>query len=136
MNARRMAMKIGNSPELNAYTKVSSTRTGGADAGRATPTTSNSTSTSNTAAATDASSSGATRATGVAAQDAASQVALSSTASSLMSSAAGTDDSVDMDKVNRIAAAIRNGEFSINAGVIADKLIANTAELLGKVQSH
>ncbi|WAC72498.1 flagellar biosynthesis anti-sigma factor FlgM [Roseateles sp. SL47] len=131
-------MKIGNSPELNAYTKVSSTRTGGADAGRATPTTSTGTSnsTSNTAAATDASSSGATRATGVAAQDAASQVALSSTASSLMSSTAGTDDSVDMDKVNRIAAAIRNGEFSINAGVIADKLIANTAELLGKVQSH
>jgi len=118
-------MKIGNSPELNAYTKVSTTRTGGADAGRAT---------------TDAAGTGATRATGVAAEDAASQVELSSAASSLMSSSAasvaGSDDSIDMDKVNRIANAIRNGEFSINAGVIADKLIANTAELLGKVQSH
>lgn len=126
-------MKIGNSPELNAYTKVSSTRTGGAEAGRATPT--NNT-TPSTPATPDAVSSGPTRATGVAAQDAASQVALSSTASTLMSSSVSSDDTVDMDKVNRIAAAIRNGEFSINAGVIADKLIANTAELLGKVQSH
>ncbi len=128
-------MKIGNSPELNAYTKVSSTRTGGADAGRATPTPSTASTPSATADASSGSSS-ATRATGVAAQDAASQVALSSTASTLMSSSVSSDDSVDMDKVNRIAAAIRNGEFSINAGVIADKLIANTAELLGKVQSH
>ncbi|ALV06266.1 flagellar biosynthesis anti-sigma factor FlgM [Roseateles depolymerans] len=126
-------MKIGNSPELNAYTKVSSTRTGGAEAGRATPTNTNAAATSGTP---DAVSSGPTRATGVAAQDAASQVALSSTASTLMSSSVSSDDTVDMDKVNRIAAAIRNGEFSINAGVIADKLIANTAELLGKVQSH
>lgn len=130
-------MKIGNSPELNAYTKVSSTRTGGADAGRATPTPSTASTPSATADASSGSSgSSATRATGVAAQDAASQVALSSTASTLMSSSVSSDDSVDMDKVNRIAAAIRNGEFSINAGVIADKLIANTAELLGKVQSH
>lgn len=126
-------MKIGNSPELNAYTKVSSTRTGGAEGGRATPT---NTTAAATAATPDAVSSGPTRATGVAAQDAASQVALSSTASTLMSSSVSSDDTVDMDKVNRIAAAIRNGEFSINAGVIADKLIANTAELLGKVQSH
>ncbi|SEL44478.1 anti-sigma-28 factor, FlgM family [Roseateles sp. YR242] len=124
-------MKIGNSPELNAYTKLSNTRTGGADTGR--------TGTTGTAAgATDtAGAAVATRATGVVAEDAGSQVALSSTASTLMSSSvSGSDDSIDMDKVNRIADAIRNGEFSINAGVIADKLIANTAELLGKVQSH
>lgn len=123
-------MKIGNSPELNAYTKLN-TRPGGVDAGRTGTT-------DTTANATNAS--GATRATGVAAEDAGSQVALSSTANTLMSSSAagasGSDDSIDMDKVNRIANAIRNGEFSINANVIADKLIANTAELLGKVQSH
>lgn len=37
----------------------------------------------------------------------------------------------DQAKVEKIAAAIRNGSFQINAGTIADKLIANAQELLG-----
>lgn len=55
-------------------------------------------------------------------------VALSSTAS-LLSGASG-DGSFDAAKVERIAQAIRDGQFSINADKIADKLIANASELL------
>jgi negative regulator of flagellin synthesis FlgM len=46
--------------------------------------------------------------------------------------AAGTDDgSFDAAKVDRIAQAIRDGRFQVNAEAIADKLIANARELLG-----
>lgn len=45
--------------------------------------------------------------------------------------AAGSGDGVfDADKVKRIAQAIRDGKFEINAEAIADKLIANAHELL------
>jgi negative regulator of flagellin synthesis FlgM len=64
---------------------------------------------------------------GKSAQDSAT-VALSSTAS-LLSSASG-DGSFDAGKVERIAQAIRDGKFTINADKIADKLIANAGELL------
>lgn len=42
------------------------------------------------------------------------------------------DESFDISKVDRIAQAIRDGKFEVNAEVIADKLIANAQELLGK----
>jgi negative regulator of flagellin synthesis FlgM len=61
------------------------------------------------------------------AQDSAT-VALSSTAS-LLSTGAG-DGSFDAAKVERIAQAIRDGKFTVNADKIADKLIANASELL------
>jgi negative regulator of flagellin synthesis FlgM len=38
----------------------------------------------------------------------------------------------DRAKVDRIAQAIRDGRFEINADAIADKLIANAQELLAK----
>jgi negative regulator of flagellin synthesis FlgM len=38
----------------------------------------------------------------------------------------------DSDKVQRIAQAIRDGKFQVNADAIADKLIANAQELLPK----
>ncbi|HMO46093.1 MAG TPA: flagellar biosynthesis anti-sigma factor FlgM [Rubrivivax sp.] len=38
----------------------------------------------------------------------------------------------DTDKVERIAQAIRDGKFQINAEAIADQLIANAQELLPK----
>ncbi len=42
----------------------------------------------------------------------------------------GNDSVFDADKVQRIADAIRDGKFEINAEAIADKLIANAHELL------
>jgi negative regulator of flagellin synthesis FlgM len=38
----------------------------------------------------------------------------------------------DAKKVGAITQAIRDGKFSVNAGVVADKLLASTQELLGK----
>lgn len=53
--------------------------------------------------------------------------------SSAVAGAAGTDDgSFDAAKVERIAQAIRDGRFQVNAEAIADKLIANAQELLGR----
>ena len=64
--------------------------------------------------------------------DASAKVELSSTAATLLSG--GSSPEFDADKVARISAAIADGSFKVNADVIADKLIANAAELLGKVQ--
>lgn len=58
------------------------------------------------------------------------EVALSSAATSL-SEGAG-DASFDSAKVERIATAIRDGKFSVNPEAIADKLITNAEELLGR----
>jgi negative regulator of flagellin synthesis FlgM len=58
------------------------------------------------------------------------QVALSPAASAL--SKAGGDGSFDAQKVERIATAIREGNYRINAEAIADKLIINAEELLGR----
>lgn len=60
------------------------------------------------------------------------QVELSSTAASLRTSAPPAE--LDAAKVDRIAQSIAEGRFKVNAEVIADKLIANAQELLGKVQ--
>lgn len=58
------------------------------------------------------------------------QVALSPAASLL--SKVADDPSFDAAKVERIAAAIREGRYEINAEAIADKLIVNAEELLGR----
>lgn len=57
------------------------------------------------------------------------QVELSAAASLLGASASAE---FDADKVQRIAQAIRDGRFEVNAEAIADKLIANAREVLGK----
>lgn len=57
------------------------------------------------------------------------KVALSSAATL---STDGAEASFDAEKVARIAQAIRDGKFEINAEAIADKLISNAQELLGK----
>jgi len=59
------------------------------------------------------------------------KVDLSSTAAALSDSGA-VEGSFDQAKVDRIAQAIRDGKFEINAEAVADKLIANAQELLGK----
>jgi negative regulator of flagellin synthesis FlgM len=55
-----------------------------------------------------------------------------SNAASLMANPSTAD--FDAEKVERISQAIADGSFQVNAEVIADKLIANAQELLGKVQ--
>ncbi len=48
----------------------------------------------------------------------------------------GTEDaSFDKAKVERISAAIREGRFQVDAGAIADKLIANAQEVLGRARN-
>ncbi len=61
------------------------------------------------------------------------QVALSKAATALTSPSA--DSSFDAKKVERIAQAIRDGKFHVNAEAIADKLIVNAQELLGRKPS-
>lgn len=58
------------------------------------------------------------------------QVALSSAATQLAASPAVEDGSFDAAKVDRIARAISEGKFTVNANAIADKLVANAQELL------
>lgn len=57
-------------------------------------------------------------------------VELSPTAASLRTSAAPAE--FDAAKVERIAQSIAEGRFRVNAEAIADKLIANAQEILGK----
>ena len=60
--------------------------------------------------------------------DSSTQVELSPEATML--STASADPSFDSEKVQRIAQAIRDGKFSINAGAIADKLLSHAQEVL------
>jgi negative regulator of flagellin synthesis FlgM len=62
--------------------------------------------------------------------EASAKVALSDTVQSLRTDSSA---SFDADKVARISQQIADGTFKINAEVIADKLIANAQEVLGKV---
>ncbi len=64
--------------------------------------------------------------------EASAQVELSATAQQI---AAGTDGSFDTKKVQGIAQAIRDGQYKVNPEAIADKLIANASELLGRKPS-
>ncbi|HNT37781.1 MAG TPA: flagellar biosynthesis anti-sigma factor FlgM [Rubrivivax sp.] len=64
-----------------------------------------------------------------AAADGSTKVAISSKAAAL---AAGSDGSFDAAKVERVGQAIKDGSYRIDAEVIADKLIANAQELLGR----
>ena len=64
--------------------------------------------------------------------DPSATVALSSTASTLLSSGASAD--FDAGKVAQISGAIAGGSFKVDHAAIADKLIANARELLGKVK--
>ena len=58
-----------------------------------------------------------------------------SSAGSAIADAAG-DASFDTAKVERIAQAIRDGQFKVNPEKIADKLIANAQDLLKRYGSH
>jgi negative regulator of flagellin synthesis FlgM len=58
------------------------------------------------------------------------RVALSPAAKALAT--ANADATFDAGKVERVAQAIRDGKFEINAEAIADKLIANAQEVLAR----
>ena len=63
------------------------------------------------------------------------QVDISNTAATLMSGVDDATSEFDSEKVARITQAIADGKFTVNPEAIADKLIANAQELLGKA-SH
>jgi negative regulator of flagellin synthesis FlgM len=102
-------MKIGSPPEKPALAPATAGRATPAEAGKAT--------------ATPASA------------EASAQVELSNAAATLMSGVGGAAPEFDAEKVARIAQAIADGKFTVNPEAIADKLIANAQELLGKA-SH
>ena len=64
------------------------------------------------------------------AQEPSAQVALSPAATSLLVHDGNAE--FDAEKVQRIAQAIRDGRYEVNAEAIADQLIANAQELLPK----
>ena len=67
--------------------------------------------------------------------EASAQIELSSTATKLLSGVS-EEGSFDVQKVGRITQAITDGKFTVNADVIADKLIANAQEVLSRMQPH
>ena len=108
-------MKIGNSPEKLASTPVGTNSA--AEAGRG---------------AKPAPTAAGGKSGG---PEASAQIQLSSAASSLLAGVP-EDGSFDVEKVGRIAQAISEGKFSINADVVADKLIANAQEMLSRAAPH
>lgn len=99
-------MKIGHLDKQPAVTPVTTERKGGAGETAAAPSTGGS-------------------------AEPSTHVELSSSA---LSSESSTPE-FDSEKVNRIAQAIREGKFTVNPEAIADKLIQNAQELLGR-SSH
>jgi negative regulator of flagellin synthesis FlgM len=65
--------------------------------------------------------------------DASAKIELSTAAATLLTGAATPE--FDAEKVARISKAIDEGTFKIDPEAIADKLITNAQELLGKVPS-
>lgn len=63
--------------------------------------------------------------------EASAQVQISATAAKL---ASGADGTFDTAKVERIAQAISEGKFEVDAKNVADKLITNAQELLSRAK--
>ena len=72
---------------------------------------------------------------GTAAGDASAKVLLSDAVTTLLAGKEPLSAEFDKAKVERIAQAIADGKFTVNPAAVADKLIANANELLGKT-SH
>jgi negative regulator of flagellin synthesis FlgM len=76
-----------------------------------------------------------TSSTGASAADASAKVLLSDAVTTLLAGKEPLSAEFDKAKVERIAQAIADGKFTVNPAAVADKLIANANELLGKA-SH
>ncbi|WP_302173475.1 flagellar biosynthesis anti-sigma factor FlgM [uncultured Hydrogenophaga sp.] len=63
------------------------------------------------------------------------QVTLSSATQSLSATGSGSSDVFNAEKVEAMKAAIANGSFQVNAEAIADKMLANAAEMLNGARS-
>ncbi|XHS76710.1 flagellar biosynthesis anti-sigma factor FlgM [Burkholderiaceae bacterium UC74_6] len=109
-------MKIGNSPE-GAAASVAVEKSGNASQKRS----QGSSSTVRPATEQQQSSS----------PEASTQLELSSTATQLLQGSAGTSETFDAAKVQRITQAISEGKFSVNADAVADKLLSNAQDVLG-----
>ncbi|MCV2351874.1 flagellar biosynthesis anti-sigma factor FlgM [Paucibacter sp. Y2R2-4] len=111
-------MKIGNSHEVSSAAlgadKASAAQTGRATAGTA--------------------QAGTASVGAKSAPEASAKLELSSNAKLL--SGVSEDGSFDSAKVERISQAIADGKFTVNANVIADKLIANAQEMLSRMTPH
>ena len=110
-------MKIGNSPEV-AAASVAVEKSGNASQKRS----QGSSSTVRPATEQQQQSSS---------PEASTQLELSSTATQLLQGSAGTSETFDAAKVQRITQAISEGKFSVNADAIADKLLSNAQDVLG-----
>lgn len=71
---------------------------------------------------------------GAAPAEASTTVAFSSGVTGLLSGDKSVSGDFDAEKVERIAQAIADRKFEINAPAIADKLLANAREILSKAQ--
>lgn len=76
-----------------------------------------------------------TNSAGSTATDASAKVLLSDAVTTLLAGKEPVSAEFDKAKVERIAQAIADGKFTVNPAAVADKLIANANELLGKA-SH
>lgn len=65
-------------------------------------------------------------------KDGSTTVKISSAASELLG---GTEGSFDAEKVARVRQSISDGTYQVNPEAIADKLISNAQDLLGKIGS-
>jgi len=82
---------------------------------------------------TQPSKGGSSKAAGTSAQPAASSQAQSAGASSRLTQleAQFSQSSFDAGKVDQIRSAISEGRYQVNAGVVADKLLASASQLAG-----
>ena len=68
-------------------------------------------------------------------QSAGVAVTVSTLARSLGAAKSGETADVDMEKVNAVRSAIRQGTYKVNPEAIADKLLGNAQEMLDRTKS-